>query len=120
MYANNRLQDQTQQFSVSRSAGNDIETARQNRGWQQLPLRSTAGGRLRNGVGNYEGDLTKIQSKQNVDLLENLFWYQEYGSARFSQGFRFSEGETFGASVLRFRDTLRQSARSSASSLQLW
>lgn len=118
MFSNIRNQNQPQQHYISRSAANDLETARQGQSWP-LPLRLSAGGRLRKGVGNYERDLKKLEHKTNSDLLEKLFWYQEFGS-RSAQGFRFSEGETFGTGLIKLRQTLRQSSRSSSSFLQLW
>ncbi|TVY41967.1 hypothetical protein LSUB1_G002428 [Lachnellula subtilissima] len=117
MSPNSRDRNQRQQHYVSRPAANDLETARQANLWP-LPLRISAGGRLRKGVGNYERDLKKLEHKQHSDLLENLFWYQEFAFGS-SHPFRFSESDTFGTALFRLRQTLKRSHRSSSSFLQL-
>jgi hypothetical protein len=93
--------------------GQDLEA-------QSSPGSLRDGGRLRNRVPRYEKDLKALKRRKDRELLEGLFWYQEFGSPNSTTRFGFVEDVTFGESLVNFGRCLIDGRKSSAASLQLW
>ena len=90
---------------------------------QNSPGSSRDGGRLRNRVSHYQKDLRTLAKKKNTeltDLLEGLFWYQEFGSTISSTGFDFAKHTTFRGSLADLARSLAEAGKSSTTSVQLW
>lgn len=112
-----QVQEPQQNYVLRKPSRNDLEAGTQN---VSGPLRPRSGGRLKKGIRNLEHDFNHLERKADVELSENLFWYQEF-SARSSTSFRFSKNDTFATCLIKLRSTLKQTAKSSPSShLQLW
>lgn len=115
---NSQVQEPQRNYIPRKPSRNDLEAGTQNI-VGPLPTRS-GGGRLKKGIRNLEHDFNHLERKTNVELSDNLFWYQEF-SARSSTAFRFSKSDTFATCLIKLRSTLKQTAKSSPTShLQLW
>jgi hypothetical protein len=90
---------------------------------QSSPGSSRDGGRLKSRVPRYEKDLRILERKKNQDLallLEELFWFQDFGLPTSSTSFRFAENTTFRGSLIDLGHSLEESGKSPGASLQLW
>jgi hypothetical protein len=90
---------------------------------QNSPGSSRDGGRLRNRVSHYQKDLRTLAKKkipELTDLLEGLFWYQEFGSTTSSTSFDFAKHTSFRGSLTDLAQSLAEAGKSSTTSVQLW
>lgn len=77
-------------------------------------------GRLRNRVPRYQKDLKALERNKKGELLEGLFWYQDFGPPSSTTSFSFAEDTTFGQSLINLGSALSEARKSSLASLQLW